>query len=214
MDQLDPLESLSRSTGALLGGALSHARAAGEAGRSVALVEGLSDKAAIDALAEARGRDLGREGTTVIAMAGATNIGQFLDMLGPRGYDVALVGLCDRAEEPAFRSAIIEAGLGNPTDRSEMASLGFFVCVEDLEDELIRALGMKRVLGVIEDRGELEKFRRFQNQPAQRSRPIDAQLRRFMGTKSGRKVRYGAALASALGPQTTPAPLNGLLRSI
>ena len=31
----------------------------------------------------------------------------------------------------------------------------------------------------------------FQRQPAQRERPVEAQLRRFMGTRSLRKIRYG-----------------------
>jgi hypothetical protein len=45
------------------------------------------------------GRPLGPLGVCVAQMGGATNIGRFLDLLGPRGLDVRLAGLCDHAEE-------------------------------------------------------------------------------------------------------------------
>jgi hypothetical protein len=211
---LVPLESLSRSTGALLAGALAHAHAAGRASRSVVLVEGLSDKAAIETLASRGDRDLHREGVSVIAIAGATNIGQFLEILGPHGYDRALAGLCDLAEEQAFQEALAAAGLGRARSRAEMEKLGFFVCNADLEQELITSLGVPGVMGVVEELGEAAKFRSFQNQPAQRSRPVEAQLRRFLGTQSGRKVRYGGALAAALTPEQVPHALAGVLASV
>ena len=50
------------------------ARAAAEEGRKIVLVEGRSDKAAIDALAKRRGRDLHDEGITTIPIGGATKI--------------------------------------------------------------------------------------------------------------------------------------------
>jgi hypothetical protein len=46
------------------------------------------------------------------------------------------------------------------------------VCVKDLEDELIRALGSAGVEEVLAAQGELETFRNFQNQPAWRGRPV------------------------------------------
>lgn len=42
--------------------------------RTVVLVEGVSDKSAIEALAERRGRNLAAEGISIVAMGGATNI--------------------------------------------------------------------------------------------------------------------------------------------
>jgi hypothetical protein len=54
-------------------------------------------------------------------------------------------------------------------------------------------------------------FRTFQRQPAQRGRPVEAQLRRFMGTRSGRKVRYGRLLVEALDLTRVPRPLDGVL---
>ena len=79
---------------------------------------------------------------------------------------------------------------------------------------MIRTLGTDRVLEVIEDQGELATFRRMRSQPAQRERPLDRQLHRFIGTRSGRKIRYGRLLVEALDPDRVPAPLDGLLSRI
>src|SRR5262245_58545194 len=125
------------------------AAAAGFA-RAVVLVEGVSDQLALEALAELRGRALGAEGVAVVPMGGSRNIGRFLDRFGPRGLDVKLAGLCDAAEEGDFRRSLERAGLGANLTRPGMERLGFFVCVADLEDELIRSLGAAAVEQVIE----------------------------------------------------------------
>ena len=76
-------------------------------------------------------------------MGGATNIGHFLDLFGPRGFGVRLAGLCDEGEEPAFRRGLELAGLApGPRAGAGTEQLGFFACVADLEDELIRSLGV------------------------------------------------------------------------
>lgn len=177
----------------------------------VVLVEGESDVAAVQTLARRRGRDLESEGIGVLAMGGATNIRHFLDRYGPAGMDLTLTGLCDQPEEEVFAAALEMAGLGDIRSRADLERLGFYVCVEDLEDEMIRAVGFEAVEEVIEAAGEMRSFRSFQNQPAQRSRNIDRQLRRFMGTKSGRKVRYGSLLAQAVAADRVPYPLDALL---
>jgi hypothetical protein len=169
---------------------------------AVVLVEGISDQVALETLATRRGRDLGSEGVGIVAMGGATNLGHFLDLFGPRGRDVRLAGLCDAAAERGFRRGLQRAGL----ERN-----GFFVCVADLEDELIRSLGAAAVEQVVRDQGELGSFRRFQKQPAQRGRTCQAQLRRFMGTRSGRKARYARLLAGALDLTRVPRPLDRVL---
>ena len=64
---------------------------------------------------------------------------------------------------------------------------------------------------VVEEQGELASFRMFQKQPAQREKPVDQQLRRFLGTHSGRKAQYARALVEALDVDTTPPPLEALL---
>lgn len=179
--------------------------------RAVVLIEGLSDRAAVLAAAARTGRDLKAGHIAVVAMGGATNIGHFAGSLGPRGLGLRLAGLCDEAEEPVFRRGLRRAGLEAGNGREGLGGLGFHVCVADLEDELIRALGPAAVETVIEEQGDLRSLRRFQAMPAQRERPVEAQLRRFLGTRSGRKIHYAAALVSALGVGGLPAPLADLI---
>ncbi len=171
------------------------------------LVEGVSDQLAVEALAARRGRDLAAEGVAVVPIGGAGNIRRFLDLLVPRGGRIA--GLCDAAEEDDFRLALRRAGLGDDLGRA-----GFYVCDADLEDELIRSLGAARVERIVEAEGELGSFRTFQNQPAQRSRSIEAQLRRFMGTRGGRKIQYAPVLVGALDLAHVPRPLDGVLAHV
>ncbi len=175
------------------------------------LVEGLSDQAAVETLARRRGRNLVAESIAIVAMGGATNLGHFLERFGPRGIDVRLAGLCDTAEEDGFRRGLERAGLGEAITRSDMEELGFYVCEADLEDELIRALGTSAVEAIIETEREGGAFRSFQRQPAQRERPLEAQLRRFMGTLSGRKIRYGRLMVEALDLSRVPRPLDRVL---
>ncbi|HJU52670.1 MAG TPA: TOPRIM nucleotidyl transferase/hydrolase domain-containing protein [Acidimicrobiia bacterium] len=181
---------------------------------TVVLVEGRSDQAAVEVLARRRSRNLADEGISIVAMGGATNIGHYLRRLGPGGDNLRLAGLCDVGEEHKFRRGLELAGFGSNLTRESMESLGFFVCVLDLEDEMIRSLGAERVEGVIEAQREMGSFRIFQRQPAQRGRGIEAQLRRFLGTHSGRKITYGALLAEAVDLERVPRPLDALLTHI
>ena len=180
--------------------------------RTVVLVEGVSDQAALGALARRLGRNLEAEGMSIVAMGGASAIGESIDtVLEIHGPDVKLAGLCDRAEFGDFQRGIRRAGLGSNLSRSELEAMGFFVCTDDLEDELIRALGVPGVERVIEAQGELSSFRTFQNQPAWRGQAEEAQLRRFIGTKSGRKARYAGLLVDALDLARVPRPLERVL---
>ena len=182
--------------------------------RTVVLVEGVSDEAALEALAARHGRRLDAEGVAVVPLGGATSIGRFLRLLGPQGLGVRLAGLCDAAEECYFQRGLERAGLGSGLTRSALEQLGFYVCEADLEDELIRALGAPGVQDVIEAQGELRSFRTFQKQPAQRERTVEQQLRRFMGTHSGRKAQYGQSLVDGLDLARTPRPLSRVLAHV
>ena len=140
--------------------------------KAVVLVEGLSDQAALEALAERQGRDLDAEGVAVVSIGGAQAIGRFLDRFGPKGLDLRLAGLYDAGEERDFRRGLERAGLGADLDRAELERLGFYVCVADLEEELIRALGVTSVEDVVEAQGDLGAFRSLQRQPPWRG-PTD-----------------------------------------
>jgi hypothetical protein len=182
--------------------------------RAVVLVEGASDRNALEALAERRGRDLAAEGISIVPIGGAQAIGSVLDRLGPRGSDVRLAGLCDVAEERHFRRALERAGFGSDLTRADMERLGFYVCVVDLEDELIRALGAPAVVEVVEAQGELGSFRTLQKQPAWQGRRLDEQLHRFMGSGGRRKTRYPRLIIEALDPADVPRPLDGVLAHV
>ncbi len=179
--------------------------------RQVVLVEGRSDKAALEVLARRRGMLVGRDGICLVAMGGATSIGHFLDLLGPRGLNVALAGLCDAGQEDHVRRGLRRCGLDPGTSRTGMEARGFYVCIQDLEDELIRALGSTAVEQIIAGQGELRSFRTFQQQPAQRQQSIWQQLHRFMGTRSGRKAQYARLMAGSVDLAQVPRPLDGVL---
>lgn len=178
------------------------------------LVEGISDQRAVEALARRRGLDLAAARVEVVPIGGAQAIRSSLERYGPHGLGLRLAGLCDAGEETHFRRALERAGLGSDLTRVGMEALGFFVCVEDLEDELIRVLGPRRVEEIVESEGELGSFRTLQKQPEWRGRHTHDQLRRFMGSGGSRKIRYASLLVDALDPARVPGPLDRLLAHV
>ena len=167
---------------------------------------------AIEALAERRGVDTDAAGITLVPMGGAQAIGRFLDLFVPQGLKLA--GLCDAAEESDFARELERAGLGSNLTRPDLEQLGFYVCVEDLEDELIRAHGTAAVEEVIETEGDLGAFRTLQKQPDWKGRPVEEQLRRFMGSGGSRKIRYARLLVDALDLEQIPRPLDQVLAHV
>jgi hypothetical protein len=173
----------------------------------VVLVEGASDAAVLRVLCRARGvaevdvdlRDLG----------GITNIGRELRRVAD---DARVLGLYDAPEERFVRRALHDTGR-HAGDGSVLSRVGFWFCDPDLEAELIRALGPS-VVDVLDELGELDRFRAFQRQPQWRGRNESEQLRRFAGTASGRKLLLARRLAEQLTVTTTPAPLAHLVAAI
>ena len=157
----------------------------------VVLVEGVTDRIALEAVAAKLGRDLAAESIEIVPIGGAQAIRRaYADYEGRR-----VNGLCDAGEERWFRRV-----LGDAT----------YVCVRDLEDELIRALGPDRVQEVVAAQGELETFRNFQNQVFWRGRPVERQLQRWL-QNGGRQHRYPPLLVEAMKPEEIPRPLVGVL---
>jgi hypothetical protein len=54
----------------------------------------------------------------------------------------------------------------------------------------------------------------LQQQPAQRPRRLDQQLRRFMGSHSGRKRQYAPLLVDALDLADIPRPIADVLDAV
>jgi hypothetical protein len=190
------------------------AQALSEGLHTVVLVEGASDRVALLTLARRYDRDLAAEGVAVVAMGGATSVGRYWSALGPRGAGLRLAGMCDVAEARHFSHALRRSGHEVVAASGDLERHGVFVCTVDLEDELVRALGMAAVEEAVDAAGELGSLRTFQQQPAQRGRSAQAQVRRFLGTRSGRKIQYAALLAERLDLARVPAPLERLLAHI
>jgi Overcoming lysogenization defect protein-like, TOPRIM domain len=166
----------------------------------IVLVEGESDRVALEALAGRRGIALADHGVEVVALGGAHRIGAFLGQLDPASRP-RVAGLCDAREEQVFRKAFESAGFGS----------GVFVCVDDLEDELIRALGAAAVEEIVRANGDLRRLRALQQMPQWRDAATENQLRRFIGSGAGRKIRYARLLVEGLDHDSVPRPLDRVL---
>jgi hypothetical protein len=166
--------------------------------RAVVLVEGVSDRRAVETLARRRGRDLEAAGVAVVPMGGYGNLPRLLEQY----RDLRLAGLYDVGEERHFLRAL---GCG---DRGELERVGFYACTRDLEDELTRAVGPEGMERVLDEQGELRAFRTYQKQPAHRSEPLEEQLHGFMWN---RKQRYAVLLVEALDLKRIPRPLDRVL---
>jgi hypothetical protein len=178
--------------------------------RAAVFVEGTSDRAALEALARRRGRDLAAEGVSIVPIGGAQALGRAL----ASSTAETVAGLVDAGQERDYARALERAGLGEGLTRETMEALGFYVCDSDLEDELIRALGAEAVEEIVADHGELGPFRTFQHQPFYRERTREQQLHRFIGTRAGRKVAYARYLVDALDLARVPRPLDRVLASV
>jgi Overcoming lysogenization defect protein-like, TOPRIM domain len=179
----------------------------------VILVEGVSDRVALETLAARRGRDLAAERVAIVAIGGAQAIGNVLRTIQQRNDETRLAGLCDAGEERDFGRALEQAGLGSDLTRERMEKLGFYVCDADLEHELIRALGAAVVVNVLARNGDLSSFRTFQKQPQWEGRPTEDQLRRFFGSSAG-KIKYARLLIEALDLARVPRPLDRVLTHV
>lgn len=173
------------------------------------LVEGESDAAAVLVLAGRLGLDINWHHIQILSAGGITN---FSSVLGdfvrthPSGH---FCGIYDAADEWHVRRALAAAA-SSIAPQESLESAGFFACVADLEDELIRALGPEAVELVLDSQGELASFRRFQAMPQHRHSPVHRQLHRFLGTRATRKIRCAKLLVDKLDLSKLPHPFAGL----
>ena len=195
--------------------AAARAQAKLDGAAAVVLVEGISDQIAVETAAVCRGRDLDAERVVIVPLGGAHAIGGFLTRFDSLRIRVRLAGLCDLHEAEIFRRGLATANVGSPRTQADLAALGFHVCVDDLEDELIRAVGVEGVEALLDTQGDLKSFRSMQNQPAWRGREPAMQLRRFMGSGSTRKSRYARLLVEAAASRdAVPRPLDAVLAAV
>ncbi|WP_334152641.1 ATP-dependent endonuclease [Microbacterium sp.] len=178
--------------------------------RTVILFEGRSDRLAFEAVA--RRCWVSPDVVQLVDMGGITNLRTRVSALREADDAVRVLGLYDAAEEAYVIRILTDIGMlaGGAT---HPADVGFFGCERDLEAEVIRAAGAELVFETLAARGELERFRVFQGQPAQRGKPVDDQLHRFAGTAAGRKARFAADVIDVLPIDRMPPPLTALLRA-
>lgn len=182
---------------------------------AVVLVEGITDQIALEAAALRLGRDFEAERVVVVPIGGAHAIGRLLARFTPIRARVRLAGLCDLREEQLFRRELVAARVGCPRTRGDMERRGFYVCVDDLEDELIRAVGAHGVEELFDRQGDLRSFRSFQSQPAWRGRDAHAQMYRFVRSSSRRNLRYARLLIDAAADRDAlPRPLDALIAAV
>lgn len=100
----------------------------------VVLVEGASDRIVLQRIAEVTDQELDRLGASVIELDGAGDVGYVLSLFGGQGFQVPLLFLIDQdaAADTAAKLGVSVAGL---------EASGVHVCVRDLEDEYVRAIG-------------------------------------------------------------------------
>lgn len=159
--------------------------------RAAILVEGIADRALIEAVARARGSDLDRLGISVVEVDGAGNFSAAIRLYGPDGFGVPLAGLVDKAE----------AGLVAKAFRIEKASLNgerFQIARPDLEGECIKCLGVRRHLELLVASGYFSEHKilnRLKTSDISSITPKD--YREWCGRKSN-KVRVAIALAAAM----------------
>lgn len=182
--------------------------------RTVVLVEGVTDELALTLAARRSGRDLAAEGVSIVPINGAHGISRVLQRLSVEEPRTRPAGLYDSGEEQVIRTALERAGFGSNLDRRRLEDLGFFACVADLEDELIRAAGEALVLRLIDLEGDAQPWHTFRKQAAWRGRPVNQQFRRFIRSIKGRNTRYIRAIVEALDPSRLPRPLRLLLEYV
>lgn len=156
------------------------------------LVEGASDRRAVEVVAARLGLVL----PAVTVLHGITNLRAHLS-----STSAPAVLLHDLGESAYVDRVLADHPL--PVRR--------FVCDTDLEDELVRAVGVAGVLAVVDAQGERAAYDRMAQQPAQRDRTGAQRLVRWLGARSGHKLTYAGLLAAAVPLERVPAPLRDLV---
>jgi hypothetical protein len=159
----------------------------------IVLVEGVSDQIAVETLAARLGD--GDSAVAAVPVGGAQGLRRMLRTVVARFPEARLAGLYDIGEERVIRTALEDVGLLSPA--GDPMDAGFFACIADLEEELIRACGTALVEECLARNGDLTAFRRLQGQPQWRDRPVDAQLHRWIASGASRKLRYARILIEA-----------------
>ncbi len=177
------------------------------------LLEGPSDVAALEAVLARRVPAVPGAAYRLVDMGGVTNAARHLRHAARTWPGRPVVGMCDAGEAGVVVRALQDQG--RPArSAADLPDQGFFLCDRDLEDELIRALGVEECLDLLEGMALGHRFRAFGRQRAWVDRPVQERLHRFAGIASGRKVRLAEAMAARLAPGRVPPPMAALVARV
>jgi putative ATP-dependent endonuclease of the OLD family len=188
---------------------LSSETAEGFFAKRIMFVEGPSDRLAMLALAKKKNLALDSLGVSIVTLDGAGILTWFVKLFGPSGFQLPLCGLCDSDHLSEWSKVLETSGVGTNLSQAKMETIGFFVCDRDLEDELIKTLGLAAVIQTIDQNGDTNAWKIFCQQPKNKNLTQADQLRAFL-RKTQRKVLYAPLLVSKLST-TIPRPLEELL---
>jgi|GEM_PF-888468 len=171
---------------------------------TILLVEGVTDRLIVSAVAAKLGIVLDRLGITMYDLDGAKSVNAALELYGSRGFDSRIVGLVDEDHRIAWAGAF-------GVDPAALETVNVFVCDPSLEGEIIRSLGSTRTLELLVDGGEDEaEIRTWCGCPAGAISDEDLlrRMKRF-------KIESATAISSSI--ETHDAEnlqsINGLLRN-
>lgn len=173
--------------------------------RAVVLVEGVSDRIAVESVAAHRGVDLAGLRVAVVATGGVHGLKRMLHEVKAAFPQSALCGLYDLGEQSVVERALVDEWMLRPGADPEGA--GFYAAADDLEHELIRACGLPAAMAALESEGDLAGFRRMQQQPQWRGHDTAEQLHRWLAGGAERKLRYARILVQRTPADRLPGPL-------
>lgn len=101
--------------------------------RFTLVVEGVADRIVVEGVARATGIDLDRLGAVVLELDGADKFPNVYQLLGPKGFEVTLLGLVDEQESNRWVGTVG----GKP---AKVVDQRVFISRADLEGEYARAL--------------------------------------------------------------------------
>jgi putative ATP-dependent endonuclease of OLD family len=114
--------------------------------RQVVVVEGVSDRILVEAVARAIGMGLDRCGVVVFELDGADKFPNVYRLLGPDGFHIPVVGLVDDKEQGKWLGAFG----GKPKN---VVGSQLWISTPDIEDEYCRGIGSAKVAKILIDAG-------------------------------------------------------------
>ncbi|SIT72504.1 ATP-dependent endonuclease [Microbacterium sp. RU33B] len=175
--------------------------------RRVLFVEGLADRIILEAAAKAVDLNLDRLGVTVFALDGADKFKHVLKVVGPKGFGLALAGLCDEDREQSWATTL-------KLKPATLGEAGFFIAKKDLEHEYCRALGAGAVVEALISGGAVREQGILQSTGASSTDELtDDAVATFLTTSDTRKVPAARAVVPFLTEAVVGASpaLSGLL---